>query len=80
LDEFDAVSVSKQNAKKELPIHLLWESSDRVVLDRESIEYTESVFRLLRAYPESLMNIDVQMQSCPSPSGKKRKFGKQEWT
>eukprot|EP00984_Skeletonema_dohrnii_P037012 scaffold38615_cov155-Skeletonema_dohrnii-CCMP3373.AAC.2 len=78
LDKFDAVSVSKQNAKKKLPIHLLWESSDRAVLDRESIEYTESVFRLLRAYPESLMNIDEQMQSCPRQSGKKRKFGKQE--
>jgi hypothetical protein len=50
LDKFDAVSVSKQNANKKLPIHLLWESSDRAVLDRESIEYTESVFRLLRAY------------------------------
>ncbi|KAK1732315.1 ankyrin repeat domain-containing protein [Skeletonema marinoi] len=78
LDKYDAVSVSKQNVKKKLPIHLLWESSDRAVLDRESIEYTESVFRLLRAYPESLMNIDEQKQSCPRQSGKKRKFGKQE--
>jgi ankyrin repeat protein len=76
LDKFDAVSVSKQNAQKKLPIDLLWESSD--VLDRGSIEYTESVFRLLRAYPESLMNIDMQMQSCPRQSGKKRKFGNEE--
>jgi ankyrin repeat protein len=77
LDKFDAVSVSKQNAYGKLPFHLLWESSDRAVLDRE-IEYTEIVFRLLRAYPESLMNIDERMQSCSRQSGKKRNFGKEE--
>jgi len=59
LDEFDAVSVSKQNARGKLPIDLLWESSE--VEDRESNEYTESVFRLLKAYPELMMNFDVQM-------------------
>ena len=50
LDTYDAVSVSKRNAHKKLPIDLLWESNED--FDRESIEYTESVFRLLKAYPE----------------------------
>ena len=59
LDKFDAVSVSKQNARGKLPIDLLWESSE--VEDRESYKFTESVFRLLKAYPELMMNFDVQM-------------------
>eukprot|EP00984_Skeletonema_dohrnii_P010078 scaffold3907_cov76-Skeletonema_dohrnii-CCMP3373.AAC.5 len=54
LEEYDAVSVSKRNAQKKLPIDLLWESNS--VEDRESVEYTESVFRLLTAYPELMMN------------------------
>jgi ankyrin repeat protein len=55
LDKFDAVSVSKRNAHKKLPIDILLESDE--VLDRESTEYTECVFRLLRAYPETTMNL-----------------------
>eukprot|EP00985_Skeletonema_marinoi_P025805 scaffold19308_cov75-Skeletonema_marinoi.AAC.1 len=47
MDKYDAVSVSKRNAQKKLPIDLLWESNE--VLDRESVEYMESVFRLLKA-------------------------------
>jgi ankyrin repeat protein len=54
LEKYNAISVSKRNAHKKLPIDLLFESSD--VLDRESTEYTESVFRLLGAYPETVMN------------------------
>eukprot|EP00985_Skeletonema_marinoi_P018445 scaffold10306_cov75-Skeletonema_marinoi.AAC.6 len=77
LDKFDAVSVSKWNAHGKLPIDLVWESSG--VDDRENIEYTESVFRLLRAYPEMIMGINIQMQTasaaCPSQNGKKRKLG-----
>eukprot|EP00984_Skeletonema_dohrnii_P036455 scaffold37457_cov155-Skeletonema_dohrnii-CCMP3373.AAC.2 len=82
LDTYD-VSVSKRNSHGKLPIDLLWESN--VVLDREGIEYTESVFRLLNAYPEMVMvmNIDMQQQqsaaaSCPSYNGKKRKFSNEE--
>eukprot|EP00985_Skeletonema_marinoi_P030851 scaffold34274_cov157-Skeletonema_marinoi.AAC.1 len=48
-----SILLAAVNANKKLPIHLLWKSSDSAVLDRGSIEYTESVFRLLRAYPES---------------------------
>ena len=77
LEKYDAVSVSKRNAQKKLPIYLLWESN--LVPDRESVEYTESIFRLLKAYPEMVMNTDMQkQQSCPSPSGKKRKFCNEE--
>ena len=54
MDKYDAVSVSKPNAQKKLPIDLLCESNE--VLDRENVEYTESVFRLLKAYPETTMN------------------------
>eukprot|EP00984_Skeletonema_dohrnii_P019456 scaffold9295_cov75-Skeletonema_dohrnii-CCMP3373.AAC.7 len=81
LETYDAVSVSKRNAHEKLPIDLLWESNE--VEDRESIEYTESVFRLLKAYPEAVMNYDMQQQqsaaaSCPSQNGKKRKFCNEE--
>jgi ankyrin repeat protein len=69
LDKFDAVSVSKRNAHKKLPIDLLLESNQ--VLDRESVDYTESIFRLLKAYPETVMKIGIQQQrsalfACPS--------------
>jgi hypothetical protein len=78
LEKYDAVSVSKRNAHKKLPIDLLFESNE--VLDTESVEYMESIFRLLRAYPETLMNnsMHAEQQSFPaaykSSSGKKRKF------
>eukprot|EP00985_Skeletonema_marinoi_P006706 scaffold2911_cov73-Skeletonema_marinoi.AAC.7 len=82
LDKFDAVSVSKRNAQKKLPIDLLWESSAVEVEDKDSVEYTESVFRLLAAYPETLMNIGIQkplsaFNACPGQSGRKRKFGEE---
>jgi len=78
LEKYDAVSVSKRNAHGKLPIDLLWESS--AVEDRESIEYTESVFRLLKAYPETLMNYNGNMKQqgtsdrCSNQNGKKRKL------
>ena len=56
LQKFDAVSVSKRNAENKLPIDLLWERNS--VEDRESVEYTDSVFRLLKAYPETVMSIN----------------------
>ncbi|KAK1734171.1 hypothetical protein QTG54_015174 [Skeletonema marinoi] len=79
LEKYDAVSVSKRNAHKKLPIDLLWESNE--VQDRESVEYTESVFRLLKAYPETVIDCIVNMkqqiksEDCPSQNGKKRKYG-----
>jgi len=78
LEKYDAVSVSKRNAHKKLPIDLLLESNE--VLDRESVEYLESIFRLLRAYPETVMNISTHamqqssLAAFKSSGGKKRKF------
>jgi ankyrin repeat protein len=78
LEKYEAVSVSERNAQKKLPIDLLFESNE--VLDRESVEYTESIFRLLRAYPEAVLNnsTHAKQQSSSaafkSSSGKKRKF------
>ena len=57
LGKYDALSVSKRNAQKKLPIEVLWESIEDV--DRESVEYTECMFLLLRAYPEITMNADL---------------------
>ena len=50
LEKYDTASVSKRNAQDKLPIDLLWESNEGS--DRKSLEYTESVFRLIRANPE----------------------------
>ncbi len=78
LEKYHDAPVSKPNAQKKLPIDLLWESD--AILDRESIGYTGSVFRLLRAYPEMIMkrNVNTKQQAssggCPSQNGKKRKY------
>jgi len=58
LGKYDAVSVSKRNAHGKLPIDLLIESNG--VSNRESVEYMASIFRLLKAYPEIVMNIFVR--------------------
>jgi ankyrin repeat protein len=80
LEKYDAVSVSTRNAHKKLPIDLLFESNE--VLNRESTEYIESIFRLLRAYPETVMNYNAQQQArldgCSTRKVKKRKFGSKE--
>jgi hypothetical protein len=52
LEKYDAVSVSKMNAQKKLPIDLLFECN--AVSNRESVEYTGSIFRRLKAYPETI--------------------------
>mmetsp|Transcript_22145 Transcript_22145/g.34761 ORF Transcript_22145/g.34761 Transcript_22145/m.34761 type:complete len:517 (-) Transcript_22145:181-1731(-) len=78
LDKYDAVFVSKRNADNKLPIDLLWESN--AVEDRESVEYTESVFQLLKAYPEMIMNCNMSTKQQVTPvdfssqNGKKRKL------
>ena len=55
LEKYDAVSVSRRNARKKLPIDLLWESN--AVEDRESLEYTGSVFQLMRANPQMVQSV-----------------------
>ena len=52
LETYGVASVSKRNADGKLPINLLWETNE--VSDRESLEYMESVFRLLRVAPEMI--------------------------
>ena len=54
MQKFHAVSVSKRNAYKKLPIHLLLES-DAFVNREEDVKYTEIIFQLLRVYPETVM-------------------------
>eukprot|EP00984_Skeletonema_dohrnii_P018794 scaffold8870_cov126-Skeletonema_dohrnii-CCMP3373.AAC.1 len=78
LEKYGAVSVSRQNAHGKLPIDLLWESS--AVEDRDGIEYTESVFRLLKAHPETVMSYNGNRKQqctsdrCSNQNGKKRKL------
>jgi ankyrin repeat protein len=76
LDKYGAVSVSKRNAHGQLPTDLLFVS--REVSDGEGIEYTESIFRLLRAYPATMMNCftETAKHSDSKMSGKKRKIDK----
>jgi ankyrin repeat protein len=57
LEKYCAVSISKRNAHNQLPIHLLLENNE--FCDEESVEYTESIYRLLRAYPETIINYSV---------------------
>ena len=54
LDKYGSVSVSKRNAQKQLPIDLLLRKKNEVG-DEESVEFTESIYRLLRANPETLV-------------------------
>ena len=54
LDKYGPMSVSKRNALNQLPIHLLLESN--YVSGRDDIKYVESVYRLMRAHPETIMN------------------------
>jgi ankyrin repeat protein len=79
LDKYGAVSVSQGNVCNKLPIHLLFESGS--VPEREDdTKYLESIFRLLRFNPETVMvSEDAKLASIPqvgrpSRSGKKRKY------
>ncbi len=73
-EKYGAVSVSKRNAHGQLPIDLLF---SRRAFDREGVEYTESFFRLLRAYPAMMNctpNTTTSSHSDSKMSGKKRKI------
>mmetsp|Transcript_30826 Transcript_30826/g.62146 ORF Transcript_30826/g.62146 Transcript_30826/m.62146 type:complete len:983 (+) Transcript_30826:20-2968(+) len=70
VEENDAVSVSKKNAHKKLPIHLLFESD----VDKSSIEYTQSIFLLFKAYPETVNMASAEDEDCLSQTRLKRKF------
>ena len=70
LEKYGASSISKRNANGKLPIDMLWESNK--VGDRESVEYMESIFQLLKACPETVMNFDTGAIQNQSGNGKKR--------
>ena len=57
LDKYGSMSVSKRK-QSQLPIDLLLENNERYneLRDEESVEYIESIYRLLMAYPETIMN------------------------
>jgi len=74
LEKYDAAFVSTRNSSKQLPIDLLFDSE--AVSDREGIEYMESIYRLIRANPETVMGCIMDMnerQQAQSEIGKKRK-------
>jgi ankyrin repeat protein len=79
LEKYDAVSVSQGNVLNKLPIHLLFES-DATASRADDTKYLESVFQLLRSYPETVMVSEDAKQASipqggrPSRSGKKRKY------
>jgi len=76
LEKYGAISVSKRNSQNQLPIDLLFESN--AVNDREGVEYTESIFQLLRSHPATVMNCISNITQHPNSkiSGKKRKIDK----
>jgi hypothetical protein len=55
LEKDGAAYVSARNMSNQLPIDLLLESE--AVGNRDGIEYTESIYRLFRACPETVMNL-----------------------
>jgi ankyrin repeat protein len=73
-EKYGAVSVSKRNAHRQLPIDLLLQNKNEVS-DKESVQYTESIYRLIRANPETLMHYDLrQTLSEDCQNRKKRKI------
>jgi ankyrin repeat protein len=74
LDKYGSMSVSKRNAHRQLPIDLLLQNKNEVS-DKESVKYTESIYRLIRANPETLMHYDLgQTGSADCQNRKKRKI------
>ncbi len=70
LDEYNGASVSTVNLRNKLPIDLLWESEAVIKrrrfigeqmysCARESTDYLDAMFRLLKAYPDSLGRVTM---------------------
>jgi ankyrin repeat protein len=75
LDKYGSMSVSKRNTQNQLPIDLLLRKKNEVG-DEESVEFTESIFRLLRANPETLVHYNLGQASsgdCISQQNKKKR-------
>jgi ankyrin repeat protein len=74
-EKYDAMSVSTRNTHGQLSIDLLLQNKNEV-RDEESVQCTESMYRLLRAYPMTLVHYDLRQagsRECISQSEKKRK-------
>jgi len=71
LEKYGAVSVSKRNTQNQIPIDLLFESE--AVIDRGGTEYTDSIYRLIRAHPETVMFSSNTNNECISHNRKKRR-------
>ena len=80
LEKYDAVSVSNRNSDGMLPIELLLLESNSAV-NRNGTEYVESIFNLVRAHPQTLMDWCGKLQrtsaESPSPSLKGSNFRQQ---
>jgi ankyrin repeat protein len=61
LGKYCGVSVSKRNAQKKLPIDLLLQNKNEVNLI-ERTRYIDSIFQLIRAYPEIVMRAQSQSE------------------
>ena len=72
LEKCDAASVSKRNAHGKHPINLLRESN--AVEDRESLDYTGSIYQLVPAYPEMVSISNLIVKQSATRHGKKRKL------
>jgi ankyrin repeat protein len=75
LDKYGSMSVSKRNVHKQLPIELLLQNKNEVN-DKESADYTESIYRLIRANPEALMHsglVQTCFEDCLSQQKKKKR-------
>jgi ankyrin repeat protein len=61
LRKYGGISVSKRNTDRQLPIDLLLQNKNKLihpsphVMHRERTHYTDSIFQLIRAYPEIVM-------------------------
>jgi len=51
-----SASVSERNVDDKLPIHLFCEFVNRFEEEEDAPEYTETIWRLLTAYPETVLN------------------------
>jgi ankyrin repeat protein len=76
LGKYGSMYVAKRNAHNQLPIDLLLQNKNEVS-DEDSVKFTESIYRLIRANPETLMHCDLEqaaeLQGCLSRNRKKRK-------
>jgi ankyrin repeat protein len=75
LDKYGSMSVAKRNAHNQLPIELLLLNKNEVS-DEESVKFTESIYRLLRANPETLVHYNLGQASsedCISQQNKKKR-------